>query len=148
MRSKLLSIQDAKPAERVFMLVADPGEEAFDGIRAFAIDNGINAASVTAIGAFESATLAFFDVHTTRYMDIPIQEQSEVLSLVGDITLDEKGVPSPHLHAVLGFSDGRTRGGHFLKGIVKPTLEVVVRETPAELKRRFHPQLGLALIDI
>ncbi|MGQ3296268.1 MAG: PPC domain-containing DNA-binding protein, partial [Shinella sp.] len=31
---------------------------------------------------------------------------------------------------------------------VRPTLEVVVRETPAELKRSHRPDLGIALIDL
>ncbi|MDS7594642.1 DNA-binding protein [Agrobacterium tumefaciens] len=115
---------------------------------AFAKENNINAASVTGIGAFESAILAFFEVETKQYREIPVEGQTEVLSLVGDITLDADGTPLPHLHAVLGFSDGHTRGGHFLKGIVKPTLEVVIHETPSQLKRRFHPELGLALIDV
>jgi uncharacterized protein len=143
MQSKLLSNDN----DRVFMLVIEPGEEAFGIIRDFAIQHDINAASVTAIGAFEKATLAFFDLASQSYDDIPIDDQSEVLSLIGDITLDEKGKPNPHLHAVLGLSDGHTRGGHFVKGYVRPTLEVIVRETPAELKRTYRPEFGIALID-
>lgn len=143
MHSKLLS----NDSDRVFMLVIDPGEEAFGVIKDFAIGHDISAASVSAIGAFERATLAFFDLASQTYDDIPVDDQSEVLSLIGDITLDEKGTPNPHLHAVLGLSDGRTRGGHFVKGYVRPTLEVIVRETPAELRRRYRPEFGIALID-
>ncbi len=147
MRSKILST-DTKTGERTFMLVAEVGDEACSVITAFARENNINAASVAGIGAFENASLAFFDIGTKEYRNIPVEDQTEVLSLVGDITLDEDGMPLPHLHAVLGFSDGHTRGGHFLKGVVKPTLEVVIRETPSQLKRKFHPELGLALIDV
>lgn len=143
MQSTLLS----RSGERVFMLVVDPGEDAFSAIKAFAIENNVNAASVTAIGAFETATMAFFDLETQSYRDIPVDEQSEVLSLIGDITLDENGAPNPHLHVVLGLADGSTRGGHFLRGIVRPTLEVVLRETPAELRRTYRPEFGIALID-
>jgi len=143
MQSKLLS----NDSDRVFMLVIEPGEEAFGIIKDFAVQHDINAASVTAIGAFEKATLAFFDLASQSYDDIPIDDQSEVLSLIGDITLDEKGKPNPHLHAVLGFYDGHTRGGHFVKGYVRPTLEVIVKETPAELKRTYRPEFGIALID-
>lgn len=143
MQSRLLT----NAAERVFMLVIEPGEEAFAAIRAFARENDINAASVSAIGAFETATVAFFDLASKDYRKIPIDRQSEVLSLLGDIVLDEKGEPNPHLHAVLGFADGSVRGGHFLEGRVNPTLEVVLRETPAELRRRFRSEIGIALID-
>jgi predicted DNA-binding protein with PD1-like motif len=31
---------------------------------------------------------------------------------------------------------------------VKPTLEVIIRETPASLKRSYNPDFGIALIDI
>jgi predicted DNA-binding protein with PD1-like motif len=52
------------------------------------------------------------------------------------------------VHVVLGLSDGTTRGGHLLEGQVFPTLEVVVTETPAELRKVMHPDLGIALIDL
>lgn len=143
MKSRLL----ASGAERTFILVIDPGEEAFEAIRRFARAENINAASVTAIGAFATATLAFFDLSTQDYREIPVADQSEVLSLIGDITLDEKDMPNPHLHVVLGFADGSTKGGHFLKGVVRPTLEVVIRETPAELRRSYNREFGIALID-
>ncbi|MEJ5083542.1 PPC domain-containing DNA-binding protein [Ochrobactrum sp. MYb379] len=143
MQSKLLLNDD----ERVFMLIVDPGEEASETIRDFSIKQDIAAASVTAIGAFETAMLAFFDLTSKSYVNIPVDAQSEVLSLIGDITLDEKGKPNPHLHAVLGLADGHTRGGHFVKGYVRPTLEVIIRETPQVLRRRYRPEFGIALID-
>jgi predicted DNA-binding protein with PD1-like motif len=34
------------------------------------------------------------------------------------------------------------RGGHFLKGIVRPTLEVILTETPARLRRKKRDDLG------
>ncbi|MBA4037107.1 MAG: DNA-binding protein, partial [Bradyrhizobium sp.] len=47
-----------------------------------------------------------------------------------------------------GLSDGSTRGGHLLTGIVRPTLEVVMTEVPVALRRRKRPDLGIALIDL
>jgi len=71
-----------------------------------------------------------------------------VLSVIGDVAEDDQGRPSLHLHTVLGLSDGTTRGGHLLEGIVKPTLEIVLVETPKRLRRRKRPELGVALIDL
>jgi len=68
--------------------------------------------------------------------------------MIGDIAVDDEGKASLHLHVVLGLSDGTTRGGHFLEGHVRPTLEVMLRETPARLRRRKRPELGIALIDL
>ena len=145
MRHKLLA-EDG--GERVFILVLDAGEEAFSSIRTFANEQGIAAASVTAIGAFQSATIAFFEVETKEYRNIHVDEQSEALSLMGDVAIADEGSASLHLHAVLGLSDGSTRGGHFVEGQVRPTLEVVIRETPARLRRKHRRDLGLALIDL
>ena len=76
-----------------------------------------------------------------------------MLSLIGDIAIGPGGHgeaerSQPHLHAVLGLSDGTTRGGHLLEGHVWPTLEVVVREAPAQLRKTLRPDIGLALIDL
>ena len=133
--------------ERTFILVLDEGDEAFARIAAFAEENSVTAASITAIGAFRSATIAFFEYETKNYKKIPVEVQSEVLSMIGDVAVDDAGKTSLHLHVVLGFSDGSTKGGHFVTGHVRPTLEVILRETPADLRRRHRADLGIALID-
>lgn len=145
MQSKLV-FEEA--GERTFVLVLAAGEEAFAAISDFAARESLSAASLTAIGAFERATLGWFDLANKTYKPIHIESQCEGLSLLGDIALGDDGKPSLHMHAVTGLSDGTTRGGHFLKGIVRPTLEVTINETPARLRRRQRPELGLALIDL
>ena len=77
-----------------------------------------------------------------------MNEQCEVLSLMGDIAQGDDGKASVHLHAVLGLQDGSLRGGHFLSGSVQPTLEVTITETVAHLRRKKRADLGIALISI
>ncbi|MBR1160476.1 PPC domain-containing DNA-binding protein [Bradyrhizobium elkanii] len=144
MKSKLVS--DA-PSAQVHVVVLDSGEEAFGALTKFANDAKVTAASLTAIGAFERATVGWFDFASKSYRKIEINEQCEVLCAVGDIATGDDGKASLHMHIVLGLSDGSTRGGHLLAGIVRPTLEVVVTEAPARLRRRKRPELGIALID-
>jgi predicted DNA-binding protein with PD1-like motif len=134
--------------ERTFILVLDAGEEAFAAIADFAARSNLAGASLTALGAFERATVGWFDLARKTYKPIEIDSQCEGLSLLGDIATGDDGKPSLHMHAVLGLSDGTTRGGHFLKGIVRPTLEVTIVETPVRLRRRKRPELGIALIDL
>ena len=133
---------------RTYVIVLEPGEEAFSALSAFASANEIGAASLSAIGAFERATVGWFDLARKTYRRIEIPEQCEALSLLGDIALDEQGKPGLHMHAVLGLSDGTCRGGHFIEGLVRPTLEVTLIETPARLRRVKRPEFGLALIDL
>ncbi|WP_424813954.1 PPC domain-containing DNA-binding protein [Roseococcus sp. YIM B11640] len=132
---------------KTFLLVLDPGEEAFGAITDFAKREGVTAASLTALGAFERATVAWFDLKARDYIKIPIPDQTEVLSLIGDIAVDDEGKPSLHAHVVLGMRDGSTRGGHLMEAIVRPTLEVTLVEAPTHLRRRKRAEFGIALID-
>jgi uncharacterized protein len=142
--------QVAGGASVTYVVVLDEGEEAFSALSDWAARQQVSAAQVTAVGAFERATVGWFDRAAKDYRRIEIAEQCEVLSLIGDIAISAggPGQPQPHLHAVLGLSDGSTRGGHLLEGRVWPTLEVVVREAPVELRKTDRPDLGLALIDL
>jgi uncharacterized protein len=134
--------------ERVFVLILDPGEEAFKAITEFADRERIDGASVTAIGAFSEAKVGWFDLAAKKYKPIEVKEQCEVLSLMGDVAKGDDGKASLHLHAVLGLQDGSLRGGHFLTGSVQPTLEVTITETVAHLRRKKRADLGIALISI
>jgi uncharacterized protein len=137
-----------EPGEtRTYVLVADPGDDAVAVLKDFAGEQGLTAASITGVGAFSTATVGWFDREKKEYRPISVPEQCELLSLVGDIALGPDG-PAVHVHAVLGLSDGSVRGGHLLSAEVWPTLEVVVRETPATLRKTSRPEIGLALIDI
>ncbi|SIT58970.1 conserved hypothetical protein [Mesorhizobium prunaredense] len=145
MKSQLVA---ESAGQRTFVVVLDPGEEAFAALTAFAVDHDIGGASLTALGAFETATVGWFDINEKTYRKIPVQEQCEVLSAIGDVAIGDDGKPSLHVHAVLGLRDGSTKGGHLLDGIVRPTLEVTLVETPGHLRRRKRPELGIALIDL
>jgi predicted DNA-binding protein with PD1-like motif len=144
MKAKLIYEEQG---EKTFALVFDPGDEAMEELTNFAKENGLSAARFTAIGAFSDATLGYFDMGKKEYEKIPVDEQVEVLSLVGDVALFE-GEPKLHAHAVLGRSDGTTRGGHLLGAHVQPTLEVVIVESPEHLRRETDEETGLPLLAV
>jgi predicted DNA-binding protein with PD1-like motif len=143
MRWKLLD--DGPPATHAVVLAA--GDEVMQELGRLVREHAIEAGSLTAIGAFERAVLGYFDWQTKEYRRIPVEEQVEVLSLIGDVAVSE-GEPTLHMHAVLGKCDGSTVGGHLLEGHVRPTLEITLIEPPAHLRKRKDPQTGLALIDL
>lgn len=141
MKSKLLS----GGLEKTWALVLDHGDEVSAALSGFAKENSLKGSHFTAIGGLERATLGYFDWDTKRYLKIPVDEQVEVLSLIGDIAV-EGSEPKVHAHAVVGKRDGTTRGGHLLEGIVRPTLEIVITEAPKHMEKRFDPESQLALI--
>src|SRR5262249_4242604 len=130
-----------------YIVVLDPGDEAMAVLSGFAADQHLSGTQITAVGAFERAVVGWFDREAKDYRRIRVDQQCEVLSLVGDVALGARG-PQPHIHAVLGLADGSTRGGHLLEGQVWPTLEVIIRETDAALRKTYRPEIGIALIDL
>jgi predicted DNA-binding protein with PD1-like motif len=140
-RSKLLH----RDGGATYAVVFDTGDEVIAGLTSFAKEHALDASDFTALGAFSSAVLGFFEVEQKDYRKIPVEEQVEVLTLVGNITLDD-GEPKIHAHVVLGCADGATRGGHLLEGWARPTLELILSESPVQLRRRYDAASGLALI--
>jgi len=134
-------------SERTWALVFATGDEVTSSLSDFAYREQLRAARFTAIGAFREATLGYFDWASKQYEKIPLREQVEVLSLVGDVAL-EGDAPKVHAHVVVGKRDGSAHGGHLLDAHVRPTLEVMLTESPAHLQRLFDPASGLALIAI
>jgi predicted DNA-binding protein with PD1-like motif len=133
-------------AQSTYAVIFDKDDEVIGGLNALAQEKNLSGAHFTAIGAFREATLGYFDRTTKQYKKIPLREQVEVLSLIGDIAL-ANGSPKVHAHVVVGKSDGTAHGGHLLDARVWPTLEVILTESPRHLRRRTDAETGLALID-
>ena len=143
MRHQLLSNDHGK---RTFAVVLETGDEATACLQGFVRSNKILAAQLTGIGAFAEATLGYFDWEKKDYISNIIQEQVEVASLIGDVALSPSGEPMLHIHVVFGRRDGTALAGHLQKAHVRPTLEVILNESPAHLQKVHDPQSGLALI--
>ena len=137
----------ADAEQKTYALIFDKGDEVVTELLAFAKAHDLGAAHFTAIGAFSRATLGYFDRERKDYTKIPVAEQVEVLSLVGDVAQQE-GEPKIHAHVVVGKRDGTAHGGHLLEARVWPTLELILTESPRTLARRSDRESGLALIDL
>jgi uncharacterized protein len=134
------------PEEQVYAVIFHKGDEALSGLTDFAIQNKIGDAHFTGIGAVSGATLAWLDLSRKIYHRIPVPEQVEVLSLIGDIAIFN-GKPIVHTHAVLGRSTGSTVGGHVFELNVNPTLEVFVTANKTPLAKKADDASGMKLID-
>jgi len=131
---------------RTFVVVLETGEEAVSSITGFARELSLDSSSVTAIGAFQRLRLGFFDYERSAFKENVIDEQVELLSLVGNIADSEEGTPELHAHVVVGRAAATSRGGHLVEGVVRPTMELVIVEYPDHLQRRHDKNTGLALL--
>jgi len=143
MKTELLNTR----GEKMYAVIFEKGDEVIAGLQAFANAHDVATYQIVGIGAFSDVTLGYFDRDRKDYKEIPLNEQVEVLSLVGDIARAGDNAQI-HVHVVVGKSDGTAWGGHILAAHVWPTLEVIVTEAPAHLQRTHDSETGLALIDI
>jgi predicted DNA-binding protein with PD1-like motif len=143
MKTKVLN----ENPERTLAAVFDTGEEVVAGLLKIAEVQNLTAARLTGIGALNRVVLGYFDVEKRTYREIEIAEQVEVLSLIGNFALqgEQRKI---HAHIVVGKADGSAHGGHLLKGWVRPTLEVLIVESPSFLAREIDQTTGLPLITI
>lgn len=143
MKSKIIHAGDQK----TYAIIFDAGDECISLLEEFAKKQHLSAAQFTGIGAFQRVTLGYFDWERKEYIKNEIDEQVEVLSLLGDVA-EKDGVAKVHPHVVVGKRDSRAYGGHLLRAIVRPTLEVILTESPQYLAKRHDPESGLALISL
>jgi uncharacterized protein len=133
---------------KTFVLVFKMGDELAKGLSNFAKEQELSAASFKAVGALSSVRLGWFSWESKKYEpSVTLDEQVELLSLVGDVALYE-GKPVVHAHAVIGKKDGTAHGGHLLEAHIRPTCEVVLTESPAHLQKYLDPESGLVLIGL
>lgn len=132
--------------QRTFAVVLDSGDEVLKSLQSFVNDQRIRAAQFTAIGALSDVVLKYFDWEAKDYREIRVAEQVEVASLLGDVATGPSGGSALHVHLVVGKRDGTAMTGHLGQAHVRPTLEVVLTESPAHLHKVMDQKTGLALI--
>ena len=143
MRFKLL----ADDSRKTFALVFDKGDEFMSTLLDFASQQQLKGTHFNGVGAFKNVTFGFFDREKKDYRRIELNEQVEVMSLTGTIATTDSG-PKIHAHVVVGKQDGTAHGGHLLQAHVWPTLELILTEYPAELRRATDDETRLPLMDL
>jgi len=132
--------------QRTFAIVLETGDEVMACLKDFIARENVHAAQITAIGALSDVVLNYFDWERKAYQNIPVADQVEVASLIGDVAEAPDGKPALHVHIVVGRRDGTAMAGHLGEAHVRPTLEVILTESPAHLRKKMDPESGLALI--
>ena len=133
---------------KVFALIFETGDEIARVLQQFSKNQGLGGSSFKAIGALSYAKLGWFNWESKKYdLACVLDEQVELLSLIGDIALRD-GQPQVHAHVVVGRSDGIAYGGHLLEARVRPTCELILTESPTHLQKKLDPESGIALIQL
>jgi predicted DNA-binding protein with PD1-like motif len=145
--AKVRALSTMSDGTTTYVVVLAEGDQVQAALAAFARDYHVVDAHFSAIGAVRDPEVAWFDKRRKEYKAMSVHEQTEVLTLAGDLTLGAEGQPIVHTHVVLGRSDGEAWGGHLIEATVSPTLELYVTTYPEPLRKRLDPATDLLLID-
>ena len=129
-----------------YVIILAKGDEVMSGLTDFARQNKVTSASFTAIGAFSHATVAWFDDTRKEFRLIPIEQQVELVSMIGNIAL-VNDQPVVHTHVSVASSNGTVLGGHVINAFVFPTLELFMTVYPIPLHKESDEATGLKLIE-
>src|SRR5512133_2973098 len=130
-----------------WILRLDTDEEIFSTITRFAGELAVDTASVSGIGAVHHLVLGYFDRATRDYVRHAIEEDVEIVSLLGNISLKENK-PFPHLHITVSGRDFQVKGGHLFEGKGGATCEVVITPMKGYARREKDDATGLFLLDL
>jgi uncharacterized protein len=114
------TVRLVESSTKALALRLSPGMDVREELERIINERGIKAASVlTCVGSLSNAVLRFANKPTGTELRGPM----EIVSLVG--TLDSEG--ASHLHIAVSDGEGKTLGGHVMKGcIVFTTAEIVL----------------------
>ena len=127
-----------------YVVRMDKGEEILEQVKALALAENIQLATVQALGAVNDFTVGVFDTVKKEYHANSFQGAYEIVSLTGTIdTMD--GQFYCHLHMSAGNDQGQVFGGHLNRAVISATCEMIVRELPGSVDRAFSTEIGLNL---
>lgn len=111
-------------------------------VKALALQEHIQLASVSALGAVGDFTVGVFHVEEQQYYANTFTGNYEIVSLTGTINT-MNGEFYTHLHMSAGDDQGRVFGGHLNRAVISATCEMVITVIGGTVDRRFDPSIGL-----
>jgi predicted DNA-binding protein with PD1-like motif len=131
-----------------YVIVLHDGDELATALQDFATREALVAARFIGIGAVRGAQVGWFDVARKAYRVNDIPEQTEIISLLGDIGVDDTGKPIVHAHCALGDQSARASGGHLVRATTSPNVEIFLTTFPEPLVKRRDPDFDAQFFDL
>ncbi len=123
-----MKVEQTGPGGHIFMVHFGQDDEILSGLTELAEQHHITSAYISGLGGLSTGLLGWGDPANGAFRKIPVDKKAELVSAVGNISMRD-GKPYVHIHAVVAFSDGSTKGGHMIEANVAPIAEITVVDT-------------------
>lgn len=128
-----MRVTDLGKSARTYRVNMTKGDDILSGLTEFAEKYKIRNAHFTAIGAIDKALFGWTDIGraadgTNLQKKIALNEEAEIVSLVGAITMNAQGQATVHAHGTVALSDGSIKGGHWWQARVSITAIIFVTD--------------------
>ena len=122
-------------------------ENLFEQLGIFAEKEKLSCGHLSGIGALKNCELGFYHLEQKHYDKKMFENEAELLSLDGNLSLLE-GKPFFHIHTVLGGADFNCYGGHLFNADIAVTAEIYFRPFDAKIERLKDEGIGLNLLSM
>lgn len=133
------------PLDMAYLIRVPEGADLHSHVKRLLSELKVQGALLFGIGGLSRAKLGYFDFSSRSYVEKELDEQLELVSLLGNAALLD-GEPHVHLHATLAGRDYRALAGHLLEARVHPFVELGILTTSHRAIRSFSEQKGLFLL--
>jgi predicted DNA-binding protein with PD1-like motif len=124
-----LQVTDLGKSGRTYRLNMKKGDEIMSGLTEFAEKYHIKNAHFTGLGAVNKGLFGWADPESgLGQRKIELNQEAEIVSFVGNISVDSQGQSIVHGHGSVAFSDGSVKGGHWWEAYVSLVAVVFVTE--------------------
>jgi uncharacterized protein len=127
-----MKVTDLGTSAHTYRINMTKGDEIMSGLTDFAAKYHIKNAHFTAVGAINKGLFGWTDVENGMgQKKIELNQEAEIVSLMGSISQDAQGRPNVHAHGSVALSDGTVKGGHWWEAHISIIAEIFVTEDDA-----------------
>lgn len=130
-----------------YILRINRGENVHEAVVKFCTKQGIDNATLQAIGAIDQIRCGYYHLSDKTYEFKMYNELYEVVSYLGNVMRKDDGL-FVHAHGSFGDETGALFGGHVDEMRVGVVLEVILTPLSSSIARVYDEETGLYLMDL
>ena len=124
-----LQVTDLGKSGRTYRINMKKGDEIMSGLTEFAEKYRIKNAYFTGLGAVNKGVFGWANPESgLGQKRIELNQEAEIVSFTGNISVDDQGRSVVHGHGSVSFSDGSVKGGHWWEAYVSIVAVIYVTE--------------------